>query len=156
MGMSITLRNYLDTFGIPYQLIRHARSASSAMSAHAAHVPGGKLAKAVVVDSDERRVVVVVPATHRVDLGELRHQLGRLFRLADEDTIPDSFRDCEPGAVPAVAQAFGVPVLVEECLLDCDEVYFEAGDHTELVRLSGPDFEYLMAQAGQGHFSHPI
>jgi Ala-tRNA(Pro) deacylase len=57
--------------------------------------------------------------------------------------------------VPAAAQAFGLPVLVEESLLDCDEVFFEAGDHTELVRMSGPDFEYLMAQAGQGHFSRP-
>ena len=156
MGMSITLRNYLDSFGIQYQLVRHPRSSSSSMTAEAAHIPGGKLAKAVVVESDDKPYVVVIPATHRVDLGELRHQLGRLFHLADEETLSQFFQDCDRGAVPAAGQAFGMPVLVEECLLDCDEVYFEAGDHTELVRMSGPDFEYLMAQAGQGHFSHPV
>ncbi len=156
MAISITLRNYLDSFGIQYQLISHPRSLSSSMTAEAAKIPGGKLAKAVVVQSDETHpYVVVIPATHRVDLSELRHQLGRNFHLADEESLCRSFRDCDRGAVPAAAQAFGLPVLVEECLLDCDEVFFEAGDHTELVRVSGPDFEYLMAQAGQGHFSRP-
>ncbi len=155
MGMSITLRNYLDSFGIPYDLVPHPRSSSSSTTAEAARIPGRKLAKAVVVESDDGSYVVVIPATHRVDLGGLRHQLGHLFHLADEDSLARSFRDCERGAVPAAAQAFGMPVLVEECLLECDEVFFEAGDHTELVRMSGPDFEYLMAQAGQGHFSRP-
>lgn len=155
MAMSGTLRNYLDSFGIPFEIVRHPRSLSSSLTAEAAHVPGRKLAKAVVVECDGRSYVVVVPSTHRVDLGELRHQLGRLFHLADEDSLARSFGDCDRGAVPAAAQAFGMPVLVEECLLDCDEVFFEAGDHTELVRMSGPDFEQLMAQAGQGRFSRP-
>ncbi|WKZ12514.1 MAG: YbaK/EbsC family protein [Gammaproteobacteria bacterium] len=155
MAISITLRDYLDSFGIQYRLVSHPRSLSSSMTAEAARIPGRKLAKAVVVESDDHPYVVVVPATHRVDLGELRHQFGRLFQLADEATLSHAFRDCECGAVPAAAQAFGLPVLVEECLLDCDEVFFEAGDHTALVRMSGPDFEYLMAQAGQGHFSRP-
>ena len=157
MAMSITLRNYLESFGIQYQLVSHPRTLSSSRTAEASKVSGRKLAKAVVVESDDNKsYVVVIPATHRVDLGELRHQFGHMVHLADEESLARSFHDCDRGAVPAAAQAFGLPVLVEECLLDVDEVFFEAGDHTALVRMSGPDFEYLMSQAGQGHFSRPM
>lgn len=156
MSMSITLRNYLESHGIRYEIVAHERTVSSARTAEAAHVPGDKLAKAVVVDDDRECLAVVVPATHRVELGTLSRQLGRPFHLASETELSRYFRDCDPGAVPAAAQAFGMPVLVEECLLECDEVYFEAGDHAELVRMPGEDFEYLMSRAGHGHFSHHV
>jgi Ala-tRNA(Pro) deacylase len=47
-------------------------------------------------------------------------------------------------------------VLVDETLLDQDEIYFEAGDHTELVHMSGQDFEALMTHAGHGYFSRHV
>ena len=156
MGTSITLCNYLESLGMRYELVEHPRALSSSRAAQAAHIAGDKVAKAVVVEADRESMVLVIPATYRVELGQLRQQLGRPFHLADETTLTRLFRDCEPGAVPAAGQAFGMPVLVEECLLDCDEVYFEAGDHTGFIRMSGPDFEYLMSHAGHGHFSRHV
>ena len=47
-------------------------------------------------------------------------------------------------------------VLVDEALFDQDEIYFEAGNHSELVHMSGRDFEALMTQAGHGYFSRHV
>ena len=153
MGMSITLREFLDEMGTPYDLLSHPHTIRSMETAAAAHVPGDQLAKSVVVEDDHGYMMVVVPSTHHVELGQLRMLLGRPFGLATETEIEKLFDDCELGSIPALGQAYGIDVMVDESLLECDEVYFEAGDHTQLVHLAGQDFEQLMALAGHGHFS---
>jgi Ala-tRNA(Pro) deacylase len=155
MGMSITLREYLESLGMAYDLVRHEPTGCSSETAHAAHIPGRKLAKSVVVEDDRECMAVVVPSTHYVALSGLAEMLGRSFYLTTEDDLSDLFNDCEQGAVPAAAQAYGLKVLVDDSLLECDEVYFEAGDHRELVHMSGDEFQELMALAGHGDFGRP-
>ena len=156
MGMSITLREYLEDQDVEYDLIHHPRTVTSMATAAAAHIAGDKLAKSVMVEDEYGFTTVVIPCTHRVQFAELHAQLGHAVGLATEDEVLRLFDDCEVGSIPAVGQAYGLPVLVDEALLEQDEVYFEAGDHTELVHMSGSEFEGLMAIARQGHFSRHI
>lgn len=116
-------------------------------------MPGDLLAKTVVVEDGEGAVGVVVPSTRHVDLGAVREQLGRQCGLATEQRIERIFDDCETGSIPAVPQAFGLDVLVDESLKGLDEVYFQAGAHTELAHLAGEDFEILMGDASTGSFT---
>jgi Ala-tRNA(Pro) deacylase len=156
MGMSITLREYLDDRNVEYDLVHHRRTRTSMETAAAAHIAGDKLAKSVMVEDEHGFTTVVIPCTHRVQFGELRAQVGHAFGLATEDELQHVFNDCEVGAIPALGQAYGLSVLVDEALLEQDEVYFEAGDHTGLIHMSGEEFESLMATAGQGHFSRHV
>jgi len=156
MGMSITLREYLDNQNVEYDLVHHPRTMSSMETAAAAHIAGDKVAKSVMVEDEHGYMTVVIPSTHQVRFAALREKLGHAFGLATEDEICELFHDCELGSVPALGQAYGLMVLVDETLLDQDEVYFEAGDHTELVHVSGQDFESLMAHAGHGYFSRHV
>ena len=156
MGMSITLREYLDDRNVEYDLVHHPRTFTSMETAAAAHIAGDKLAKAVMVEDEHGYLTVVIPSTHHLHFGALREQLGHPFGLATEEEISRLFDDCEVGSCPALGQAYGLMVLVDEALFDQDEIYFEAGDHTELVHMSGQDFEALMTQAGHGHFSRHV
>ena len=153
MGMSITVREYLDSLGMEYELVRHPRTLCSSETAEAAHIPATKLAKSVVVEDDCECIVVVIPASNYVEFSILDKVLDRHFYLASEEELVDLFGDCERGAVPAAAQAYGVKVLVDEQLLECEDVYFEAGDHRQLVHMTGEEFGDLMALAGHGQFS---
>lgn len=121
-----------------------------------AHVPGDQLAKPVVIEDADRYLVVLIPASRRIDFTALRSVLGRQLGLATEPEVETLFRDCAPGAVPAIAQAYGLDVAVDDALFGLEDVYFEAGDHNELVRLSGEAFRNLMAAAPHGHFSEPM
>ena len=58
-------------------------------------------------------------------------------------------------AVPALGPAYGLETLVDESLLGVPEVWFEAGDHTTLVRVSGAAFRTLMEQARVAAISEP-
>lgn len=156
MGMSITLREYLEDQNIDYELVHHPRTFTSMETAAAAHIAGDQLAKSVMVEDDFGFMAVVIPSTHHLRFAALSEQLGHRFGLATEEEIRRLFDDCEVGSIPAVAQAYGLSVLVDEALLEQDEVYFEAGDHTELVHVSGRDFEALMAHAGHGQFSRHV
>ena len=156
MGMAGTLREYLDRHGIGYELLKHSRTQTSSETAEAAHVSGDRLAKPVVIEDADRYLVVVIPASRRIDFTALHRAFGRQVGLATEPEVETLFRDCAPGAIPAIAQAYGLDVAVDEALLDLDDVYFEAGDHYELVHVSGDDFRSLMASVPRGRFSEPM
>ncbi len=156
MNMSNTLREYLDIQGTPYDLVYHPRTLSSMETAAAAHVAGDKLAKSVVLEAKDDYVMAVIPSTHHLRLETLRAAFGHPFDLVTEKDIPRLFKDCELGSIPALVQAYGMKVAVDETLLDLDEIYFESGDHTQLVHMSGQDFRALMAEARRGRFGQHV
>lgn len=156
MSMSNTLREYLDDHGTQYDLVHHPRTFTSMETAAAAHVAGDKLAKSVVLEAKDEYVMAVIPSTHHLRLETLRARFGHPFDLVTETDIGRLFKDCELGSTPALGQAYGMKVAIDETLLDLDEIYFESGDHTQLVRMSGQNFRALMAQARRGHFGQHV
>lgn len=131
------------------------RTGVSGQTAQAAHIPGRKLAKSVVVHHETGYALAVVPSTHRIELSRLQDLMNKRLGLASEDEIGSLFSDCDIGAVPPVGSAYDVPVILDESLGDAKEVYFEGGDHRTLVHVSGPDFRSLMKDARVASFSHP-
>ena len=149
MSIATTLKNFLSNHRVPYTLIPHAHTAFSMETAALAQVPGDRLAKAVIVKSGSDPLMVVVPSDYHVHMGLLHRHLGRDVGLATESELQELFPDCEPGAVPALGQAYRVRTLLDSNLLGEPEVYLEAGDHETLVRLAGEDFRALMEDAEQ-------
>lgn len=156
MSMAETLRDFLRGRGVEFNLLDHPAAASSSEAAEAAHVPGDRLAKPVVVEDAERYLAIVIPATRRLDFTALHERLGRQIGLATDREVERLFADCEPGAMPAVPQAYGLDALVDDALLGLDEVYFEAGDRSTLVRVAGTDFRALMGAFAHGRFTEPM
>ena len=154
MTMADTVKKRLAEQGIDYEVVTHSETGASMETAAAAHVSGEKMAKAVVLKDAEGYLVAVMPATYRLGTGELYDLLGRHLEMAGEDELPGLFGDCDLGAVPPVADAYGIETVCDEGLAKLDDVYFEGGDHTSLVRVSGEDFMKLMGDARRGVFSH--
>lgn len=144
MAMSPTLKRYLDERELHYELVEHELTQTSSDAAAAAHVDGDALAKAVLVESAERYMLAVIPAAHHLELGSLHRRLGTQCGLATQAEVETIFADCVDGAAPAAGQAFGLPVILDDALLEAGEIYFEAGDHRHLVRMNGGEFRRLM------------
>lgn len=145
MSVAAKMKSYLDERSIDYSLIPHPHTRSSMDTAASAHVPGDWLAKAVIVHHEDACLMVVVPSDYHVHLGLLHHHLGGEVGLATESELADLFPDCEVGAIPPVGPAYGLRTLLDTKLRDAPEVYFEAGDHESLVKVSGETFRSLMA-----------
>jgi len=143
----------LAEHGIDFDLVEHPHSGSTHESAEAAHVSDDHIAKAVIAKDSEGFVMIVVPGGNWVEMDALRGELNRELRLATEEEIADLFADCEPGAVPPLGAAYGLETLLDDGLASLADVYFEAGDHEELVRVKGKDFQELMRGARHGFYS---
>lgn len=154
MAMANSVMELLQHYRIPYALMHHPHSASSKETAAAAHVAPACIAKAVVLADAHGYVVAVVPADRYVEIEKLSLALGRTLGLAPEGTLSQLFGDCEHGAVPPFGEAYHLDTVVDDALLGEPEVFFEAGDHEELVCIDGEQFARLMARTRHGAFSH--
>lgn len=153
MSIPTTVQAYLTDHQVRYDVVLHRRTSSSMASARAAQIPGDRLAKAVVLrDEDDHTMMAVLPATHHINLDVLRRDLQKRLHLVTESELEPLFRDCERGALPALGEAYGMPVVLDESLMVQPDVYVEAGDHEALIHLSAGVFHRLMRSATQMQF----
>ena len=136
------LKEFLDSKQIKYVTIRHSLAYTAQEVAASAHVPGQELAKTVIVKIDGEPAMVVLPASYKVDFDMLKDVVGaRTVELAAEREIADMFPGCEVGAMPPFGNLYGYKTYVAQRLTEDKEIAFNAGSHTELIRMSYDDFE---------------
>lgn len=143
---STALKKFLDEEDVKYVTIRHSPAFTAQEVAASAHVPGQELAKTVIVSLDGELAMVVLPATDQVDLERLQEVSGAdRVELASEGEFEERFPDCETGAMPPFGNLYDMDVYVAEHLAEDDEIAFNAGTHTELIRMSFDDFRTLVS-----------
>ena len=139
------LKDYLDQHEVEYVTISHSPAYTAQRIAEVAHIPGKDLAKTVIVKIDDKFAMAVLPASRRVDLRHLQEAIGADdVVLASEKEFMARFPDCEVGAMPPFGNLYDMGVYVAEQLTEDDEIAFNAGSHTELVRMSYRDFANLV------------
>ena len=154
MSIAPQLRQFLDEAKADYDIIDHRPTQSALDSARSANIPAESVAKAVLLDTtDDDHLLAVIPADRKVELNELRSELGSKPRLSSEAEIGKLFKDCEVGAVPPIG--YGVTTIIDDSLDRQPDVYFEAGDHKSLVHMNRDQFSRLTREARHGQFSEP-
>jgi Ala-tRNA(Pro) deacylase len=156
MATAITVRQFLDERHLPYEEVTHTRTSTSLQAAKAASIAPRLLAKAVLLEEGGQHLMVVLSTARHLRLGELRHHFKRNFGLATESAVTNIFKDCAPGAVPALGQAYDLDTIWDDSLLNGSELYFEAGDHEHLIRMRTADYLGLVRECPHGAFSEPI
>ena len=144
MAIAKTLRSYLDRHDVPYELVHHKHTGTALDSALTAHVPVHQMAKAVVMEDEKGYVVAVIPSDNRLIVNWVNEDLERDLHLACEEEFSQLFKDCDSGAVPALASAYDLPVIWDERFQHLTDIYIEAGDHEHLVHMRGKDFCEMM------------
>lgn len=139
------LKEYLDQNKIKYVTIKHSLAYTAQEIAATAHIKGKELAKTVLVKMDGRMAMAVCPASYKIDLSQIKKATGtENIRLANEQEFKDKFPECDVGAMPPFGNLYNMNVYVSESLGDDEEIAFNAGTHTELIKLSFKDFEKLV------------
>ena len=154
MGIAGTIQRFLDTHETPYDVVPHPYTSTSYATAKAAHVSPDRVVKGVLLKKDSDYMLAVLPASRKLDLHWLTIEVEHDLELASEDELAEIFFDCAFGAVPAVGSAYGLNTLVERCLRAQPELYFEAGDHEELVCVKEADYETLLGDVKYLSFTH--
>jgi Ala-tRNA(Pro) deacylase len=153
MGIALSLQQYLDGRGVPYEVMTHERTLCSSATAHATSIPEDNLAKGVLMRREDGYILAIVPASCHVQLEALAKWLQQPIALASETEASLIFGDCELGCIPPVAGPYDLMAVMDDSLEGFNDIYFEGGDHRTLVHVSGRDFHRLMADVPHAHIS---
>jgi len=133
--------NFLKQARVPYTTFRHPEAFTAQAEAAVSHVPGRSWVKIVVCFADDEPIQAVLPAPFMVDLDRLQVLTGaRALRLATEPEFRKLYPDCEPGAMPPFGTLYFQRVFVDQRLVGEAEMVFNAGTHTDAIRMHYEDF----------------
>ena len=136
--------DYLDAKDIEYEVLHHEVAYTAPEIAANQHVPGRKLVKSVLVEGPEGFLLCVMPAIHNIDFDKLCSVVGvEDLKLASEEQVGELFPECELGAEPPFGYWAGLPVYLDKSLAEETHIVFNAGTHTDTVRISLDDYRRL-------------
>jgi len=150
------LDEFLTNHHVAFERLHHRPAYTAQRRAQQLHVPGRKMAKTVLLRTDQGYVVSVLPADHRLDLAEARGCLGSEWvEMASESEMERLFPDCERGAMPPFGSLYHLQTLVDESLAGDDRIVFEGQTHEEAIRMTFGEFETL-EHPRKGRFAHHV
>jgi len=144
MGIPARLIEFLKENKVRYEVLHHPEAFTAPELAAIEHVKGRSHAKVVMVRAGGELVMAVLPTDHRIDLGKLGKVMGRETALAGEGEFGAVFPDCAVGTMPPFGQLYGVATYVDRGLAESDRIVFEAGTHSDAVKMRYADYERLV------------
>lgn len=155
MSAGFKLYEFLKKKGVQFETIEHPKRWTAVETAVIEHVPPEAFAKVVIVKVKGKDAMFVIPANRRIDLLKLSYELGTEdLRVEEENEFQDIFTDSAKGAMPPFGSLYGIPVYMDLALEDQNEIYFNAGSHTESIKMALKDY-LVLAEAEIGDYSVP-
>jgi Ala-tRNA(Pro) deacylase len=139
------LKEFLDAERVRYVTVQHSPAFTAQEVAASAHVCGNEIAKTVMVTLNGRMAMAVLPASRKLSFELLREATGaENVQLASEEAFRDLFPGCDVGGMPPFGNLFGMEVYASALLANEKQIAFNAGSHTELIRMAYDDFARLV------------
>lgn len=156
MAINDRLQRLLDDTRSSYAVLPHSEAYTAQEVAQSIRVKGRQLAKVVVLrDAAKRDFMVVLPATQLFDPQSIQRVTGRVgIRLEDEPELKRIFPDCEVGAMPPFGALYGMPMYVDPCILRGRDIFFQAGNHHEVVLMRCEEYEDIARPFHYGSCLH--
>ena len=143
MGNPNKLIELLDQNKVAYEVLHHQAAFTAQRIAEAEHIKGGHQAKVVMIKCGDRHLMAVVPADRWIDFEKLEQIAGQPVSLDKEPEFRSLFPDCALGTMPPFGNLYGLPTYVDKTLKEQDYIVFEAGTHTDAIKLSYLDYERI-------------
>ena len=97
-----------------------------------------------MVKSAHEHLHGVLPADQHSDLDKIEKAIGKPVSLGKENDFKSLFPDSAIGAMPPFGNLYGLPTYVDKHLAEQDYIVFEAGTHTDAIKMSYSDYEKIV------------
>jgi len=145
MACNKKLEAYLREQGVPFKQQQHSVAFTAQEVAASEHLPDDMVAKVVIIFADAAMVMLVLPASEHADLAKVAAALGaKQAWLADEHEFATVFPDCDIGAMPPFGNLYDIPVYVDRTLTSDETIVFQAGTHTDTIRMGYANYARLV------------
>ena len=144
MEIARQLIDCLNENKVQYEILHHSEAVTAQRIAQAEHVKGRHQAKVVMLKSGDQHLMVVLPADHQIDLEKVEKTIGKPVSLGKENEFKSLFPDSAIGAMPPFGNLYGLPTFIDKHLAEQDYLVFEAGTHTDAIKMSYRDYEKIV------------
>ena len=144
MSMPARLESHLSKHHVVYGRVFHPPIHSTQKTASVMHYPDKEVAKTIALRAGHKTLLAVLPASHHINLERLGTIVGGKVHLLDERKCVEIFADCEPGAIPLFGELYGLPVYMDQALVENPEIVFCAGTLSEGIRMGNVEFMHLV------------
>jgi len=138
----VRLLEHLAQAGVAYQIIHHPVAYTAQELAAIEGVKGRSHAKVVILHAGQI-IMAVLPSDLRINFDALGQLLGHPVRMATEIEIQTAFPDCEVGTMPPFGHLYDVPMYLDETLAQTELIVFEAGTHSDAIKMRYTDYAHL-------------
>ncbi len=153
MSIAPRIKWFLDVNRVEYEVVDRERGLPDNDSPAAHQVPDAKLVRGVLLQDEQGYLLPVLGADRQLDLEKLRLDLERNLKPACEEETKSLFFDCQAGQVPVVGSAYGIPMIVDDELLDRGDFFFGGGGRDDLIHMEGGEFLSLVPDAHHARLS---
>jgi Ala-tRNA(Pro) deacylase len=144
MGIPKRLIDCLNQNKVQYEILHHPEAVTAQRIAQAEHIKGRHHAKVVMIKSGGQHLMMVLPADHQIDLEKVEKGISKAVSLDKEAEFKALFADCAIGAMPPFGNLYDLPTYVDKNLAEQDYIVFEAGTHTDAIKMSYRDYDKIV------------
>jgi len=135
------IRKLLDDNNVEYKCWDHPPVHTSEEAAKIRGTPLESGAKALVLRSEGKFLMVVIAGDKKMDFKKVKKAIGSdRLTLATPDEVLQ-VTHCVIGAVPPFGNLFGIPVYLDKSLLRSPIINFNAGKHGTSIAMKIEEFQ---------------
>lgn len=141
MNVLESIRTFLDAQNISYKTWTHEPVHTSEEAAKIRGTPLESGAKALVLRSEGKFLMVIIAGDKKMDLKKVKQAINakRLSLATPEEAL--KVTHCEIGSIPPFGNLFSIPVYLDQSLLRSPIINFNAGRHDTSIAMSIDDYQ---------------
>ena len=140
MDVFAEIKTMLDKHRCAYAVSDHAPTPRSIDAARIRGTPIEQGAKAIVLRSEGRFLMCVLPGSQKIDFHKIKTILSsKSVSLATPEEVY-KVTQCVTGSVPPFGNLFGIPLYIESSLLRNEEISFNAGLQTRSITMKSEEY----------------
>ncbi len=140
MRTSVDLHNFLQSREVPHEIsVVEIPAKTVSMAAAALGLDKSEIGKILVMQTDDRAVVVMLPGNRRLDVRKLKKVTGASkIKFVDTEKLVD-LTGYILGSIPPLAHAKEMPIYVDHRLLRVPVVYTCGGQSNAVLKIKPID-----------------
>jgi len=114
-------------------------------------IPPHKVVKPVLLKSGKAFLMAIVRADQKVDIAQIGRLFQREFTLCTERDIAELMPNCDPRALPPLAEPYGLRAIQDKSIASMEKVYFSVGVAGSFISASAEDYARLQQGVWKRH-----
>ena len=168
MAVSKKIISFLEKNKVKYEILKHRTVYTAFDKAKTLKIPEKMVGKTLVLKTDGKLAMVLIPANKNLDLQKFKKlakalpaaclpdRQGRQVKkidFASERLIKNKFKGVKVGATPPFGNLWGLRTFIDNSLMKEKEIILNGGDYNFSIKISSNQLKKILPDAIFGNFS---